>query len=305
MSSDPAHAEPATSPFSRFELPTWALASVIYGGWALLTALHTFVPTLLLFVGGSILTAWHGSLQHETIHGHPTRLPWVNTAVGFAPLSLWLPYAVYRRSHVAHHVTPHITDPFDDPESQYLEQGRGLRFRLAQLEATLLGRLIVGPPIRIGHFLWSELLRVQQEPLSVAREWLPHLIGVAAVLWWLHHAGMPVVRYFLCFVYPGTALPLLRSFAEHRANADPDRRAAIVAQPGMLGLLYLNNNLHAVHHARPGLAWYRLPAYYRRHRAQFATGPHYETYGSIVRRHLLRPHDAIVHPLYGSQRENA
>ena len=35
-----------------------------------------------------------------------------------------------------------------------------------------------------------------------------------------------------------------------------------------LALMFLNNNLHALHHAEPGLAWYRLPARYRQRRAE-------------------------------------
>ena len=60
------------------------------------------------------------SLQHELIHGHPTRSRRINTALGFPPLSLWLPFACYRTSHLAHHAGDGLTDPRRDPESFYV-----------------------------------------------------------------------------------------------------------------------------------------------------------------------------------------
>ncbi len=107
------------------EWPTVAVAALIYSGWLALTWWHAALPTALIAVAGSWLVAWHGSLQHETIHGHPTRWRAVNAAIGAVPLSLWLPYGLYRDSHVAHHRSPHITDPLADPESRYVASGAG------------------------------------------------------------------------------------------------------------------------------------------------------------------------------------
>lgn len=66
----------------RSELPTWLLIGVIYGGWfsVMLNAqmLGQLPATLLLIV----FTGWYMSLQHELIHGHPTRWPRVNQLFG-------------------------------------------------------------------------------------------------------------------------------------------------------------------------------------------------------------------------------
>lgn len=67
-------------------------------------------------------------------------------------------------------------------------------------------------------------------------------------------------------------------------------------------LLYLNNNYHAVHHAVPGLAWYRIPVFWRAHREQLlATNGqfHLQGYGSLFWRHLFRPIDSPEHPGLG------
>ena len=290
----------AASLAQSVERPTLIVAALIYGGWLALTWWHATLPIWALVAGGGWLIAWHGSLQHETIHGHPTAWPWLNAFIGGIPLSLWMPYAVYHRSHVAHHCTPAITDPFDDPESRYLSgrEGRAVRV-LSVLEAPLIGRLVLGPVLTAGRFLASEARRTLREPGQTARDWLPHLAGVAAVLVWLHGCGFGIGRYLLLCVYPGMALTLLRSFAEHRADPLPERRVAIVEEAGPLALLYLNNNLHAAHHRAPGLAWYSLPAFHARNRASLLEengGLLYRGYGAVAARFLLRPHDLLVHP---------
>jgi fatty acid desaturase len=66
-------------------------------------------------------------------------------------------------------------------------------------------------------------------------------------------------------------------------------------------LLFLYNNLHVVHHDRPGLPWYRIPAFYRAHRAAIVAangGLVYDGYADVARRYLVTPHHAGPHPGY-------
>ncbi len=283
---------------------TLCLAAVIYGGWIAVTLLHRRIPPPLLFLLGGWLMAWQGSFQHETIHGHPTPWPRVNAILGGAPLSLWLPYACYRKSHLAHHASEDLTAPGADPESRYLEDASGkggaIRRMLAICTSTLLGRLILGPLLEIGQFLCAEaagLLRGDRERRSI---WIGHLMQVAVVVAWLKLVcGMSLVVYALAFIYPGAALALLRSFAEHRAAPDPAHRIAVVERAPILGLLFLNNNLHAVHHQRPGASWWELPQLYRQQRAAILSdngGLVYDGYAEVFRRYALSPHDRVTHP---------
>ncbi len=285
------------------EVPTLFVAFLIHGGWLALTWWHAALPGWASVLAGGWLIAWHGSLQHETIHGHPSGRPWFDTLVGAVPLSLWLPYAVYRRTHLAHHRTAAITDPFDDPESRYLTGREGPAHRLlGQLEAPLLGRMLLGPFLTVARFLAAETRRARREPVIVARDWLPHLAGIAIVLLWLHVCGFGIGRYVLFCVHPGIALALLRSFAEHRADPAPSHRVATVEEAGPLALLYLNNNLHAAHHRAPGLAWYALPAFHARHRESLLADNGalvYRGYGEVAARFLWRPHDRLIHPDHG------
>jgi fatty acid desaturase len=280
---------------------TLAVAAAVYAGWIFATLAARALPPLLLATLGGWLIAWHGSLQHETIHGHPTPWRWVNRLLGFAPLNLWLPYARYERLHLDHHRTEHLTVPGLDPEARYIPAASGpLRRAAAWTTAPLAGRLLFGPPLEIADFLWSEARAVIAGEPGVRRAWAIHLLGVAAVVAWLVFvARLSLASYVLYFVYPGCALSLLRSFAEHRAHADPARRVAVVERAPLFGLLFLNNNLHAVHHAFPGAPWRRLPALYAEHREALlqANGALvYSGYGEVIGRYLLRPHDRIVHP---------
>ncbi len=277
------------------EWPTVALAAVIYGGWFGLTAWHAAIPAPLVVVVLTWIIAWHGSLQHELIHGHPTRNPWVNAAFGFVPLSLWLPYAVYAHEHAAHHATPELTDPLADSESNYLPRAGGLAHGLAALQATLAGRIAFGPPIRIAAFWIAQVRRLAHEPTAVLIEWVPHLVACALIVAWLRHAGFDLALYAAC-IWAGTGLSLIRSYAEHRASPDPAARTAMVLDRGPLALLFLHNNLHAWHHAMPGVAWYDLPALHAQQPDAFPAAPTYSGYGAVFARFFFAPHDRLVHP---------
>lgn len=281
--------------------PTLILAGLIYGLWGGATLWHDHLPWPVLALVGGWVIAWHGSLQHEIIHGHPTRSVRLNTLIGFAPLALWLPFEAYRQSHLAHHATEHLTDPAHDPEARYLPASASVGRRwAASLQATLLGRLVLGPFIEIGTFLITEVGRIARGEPGRLRLWLGHALAAALVVAWLVWVcHMPLWLYFSCFIYPGAALSLLRSYAEHRADPSPRRRVAVVEKAPILGLLFLHNNLHAAHHDRPAAPWHQLPGLYARDRERLLSlngGLVYDGYGEIVRRFLLRPHDQPVHP---------
>jgi fatty acid desaturase len=110
---------------------------------------------------------------------------------------------------------------------------------------------------------------------------------------------MPFWVYFWCFVYTGTALAGVRSFAEHRAEAEVERRTAIVERSWILGPLFLFNNLHVVHHMRASLPWWEIPRWYRLNREAVIArngGLVYRSYFDVARRYLFKPHDTAVHP---------
>lgn len=292
---------------SKIEWPTVLLCAVIYGGWLALTFFHRSIPWPLLAAGGGWIVAWHMSLQHEVLHGHPTRKRWMNDAIGFPPVTLWLPYQIYRAIHLRHHRDEYLTDPLEDPETYYLTPDRFGRLGPAaraflRFTNTFLGRITFGAQRSMVLFLWAHLGHCLRGNRAELRIWLPHLAGVAVVLVWVCGVcGMSPWIYILCFVIPSRSLASIRSFAEHRAAPHQAERTAIVENAPILGLLFLYNNLHVVHHDRPGLPWYRIPAYYRAHRAAIIAangGLVYDGYADVARRYFLTPHHEGPYPGY-------
>lgn len=288
------------------EFPTWLLISGIYGGWSWLIWHFASLPWWVIVPGGAWFVAWHNSFQHEAVHGHPSRHAWLNAALAWPPLSLWIPYPIYRDSHLAHHAAPILTDPVGDPESYYLtaeEWARVGRLRRAVLivNNTLAGRVVVGPWL-IGLSFWRrQIAAMAAGDLRYAPVWLVHIGVSAAMLWglWRYFEIAPL-QYVLMFAWPGFGLSLVRSFHEHRPAPTADGRTAIVDAGPLMSLLFLNNNLHQVHHERPGLPWFALRRAYREDRDEFlqrTQGFHYPGgYLEIARRYAVRPKDMPVLP---------
>jgi fatty acid desaturase len=270
-----------------------AVAVAIAGGFAAVLAAYESLPTVVVVALLAILGAWYNSLQHEVIHGHPT--PWrsVNTAMATVPLGLVVPFAVYRDSHLTHHRADPLTSPDTDPESFYVSVETWRRcgpVRRATLLAmrTLAGRLVLGPLVAATRW-WRSM--------SVTRA-AAHLAGVAVVLAVVAASGLPLWIYVVGVAWCGGALSLLRSFVEHRLP-EAGTRSAIVHAGWFFSLLFLNNNLHHTHHARPGVPWFELPGLNTRldaDRLAAAGAGLYTGYGEIARRYLFRPFDTVVVP---------
>jgi fatty acid desaturase len=295
------------------EVPTLLLIVAAYGGWLAATFAYGRWPLAIVAPLTAVLITLHSSLQHEIVHGHPTRWRGLNRLFAMVPLSLWLPYDRYRHTHHAHHQDVRLTDPLDDPESYYWRPEDWAQLprlsRLAhQFQQTLSGRILFGSFWRIGMFLRDEVLTLLHgEPRSLVRNtqdvrriWLEHLAWCVPVILWLTLVcGMPLWLYFVAMVVPANGLLLIRAYPEHRARPVVRERVAIVEGSWVLGPLFLFNNLHALHHEIPGLPWYELPGRYRRDRARVLAangGLVYRTYFEVARRFLFRAHDVIEHP---------
>jgi fatty acid desaturase len=79
----------------------------------------------------------------------------------------------------------------------------------------------------------------------------------------------------------------------------------VVEASWLFAFLFLNNNLHALHHERPAMAWFLLPAAYRAERTGILKRNGfllYKGYRQIFARYLVRPIDQPIHPIYRSAR---
>jgi fatty acid desaturase len=302
--ADPALLAGRLRHLPAIEWPTLALLIATYGIWAAgTTVIYGWSPLVAIIVVG-VMIAQYSSLQHETLHGHPFRARWLSELVVTPGLTLTVPFGRFRDVHLAHHHDPHLTDPYDDPESNYLDPAVWVTLpRFVQLillvNNTLLGRIVIGPVIGAALWLRGEGRLILQGDRAVMRDWGLHLLGLIPVVAWLWLAAMPWWAYLVA-TWIGHGLLKIRTYLEHRAHDLSRGRSVIVEDRGPLALLFLNNNFHAVHHAHPQVPWYRLPAFYTAQRAQFQArneGYVYRSYAEIFGKHLLRTKDPVAHPL--------
>ncbi len=289
------------------EWPTVALFAGCYGLWLM----AVFAVAGWSVVGSVLLTALvvalHASLTHEVIHGHPFpgRARW-NAAIAFPTLSLFIPFARFRDTHLAHHHDADLTDPYDDPETNYLdpETWDGLPAWLRRVLAfnnTLLGRVIVGPAWGLAVFLSDEWRKAWSGDVDVRRAWAWHVPQAGLVIGLVLVAPIPLWAYFVG-VYLSMSIIKIRTFLEHQAHDRASGRTAIVEANCPLAFLFLNNNLHAVHHVHPAVPWYDLPGLYAARRDHFIRrngGYVYRSYGEVFRRYFLARKDPVAHPYYG------
>jgi len=289
------------------EWPTVALAIVCNAAWFWLALEGQHLQWSIWIAAASLVTALYWSLVHEIVHGHPTRLPIVNYALVWLPLGWVYSLGRFRDGHLEHHATGALTDPFDDPETWYLAErdwNRAGRIERAMLtfNNTLLGRLVVGPLITFWRMIAGDaaaIVRGGQNGWVVARDWLLHLPGVIVLAAIVSAWSQVPFWQFAVAAYCGVAIILIRTFLEHQAAENQHERTVIIEDRGLLAFLFLFNNLHVVHHTRPGLAWYRLPGFYKRHREQFIRrnrGYVYPSYWAVFRKHFLTPKEPVAHP---------
>lgn len=287
------------------EWPTAGLVVAVYAAWALAAHAVERLGGLAGHAALAVCACWSMSLQHELLHGHPTRSRRLNRLLGLAPLAVWYPYDLYREGHLAHHRDELLTQPGIDPESNYLTADAYARLPrwcrpLWVAQRTVLGRVLLGPAMVIVPTWLDIVRRPWRGDFSHAMMWLEHLALLAALLWALDRwAGIGPLQYLLGVGYPALGLAMLRSFYEHRPAADPAHRVVVNEAGAFWRLLYLNNNYHAVHHETPGLPWYRIRQRYLAERAGVLRrngGFVVKGYGSLVRRYAWRPVDSPVHP---------
>jgi fatty acid desaturase len=293
---------------ASMDIPTLALALGIYLAFGFLTWFNNDLPWWVVAPLGGYIVALHGSLQHEATHGYPSRIAWITEATVFPSLWLWLPYGVYRDSHLTHHRDERLTCPLTDPESNYVTPSiwagmSPLHRSIRRALTTVAGRLVIGPPYVIWRAGCRVLAAWREGDRAYLGQWLAHVPAAAVVLVWVMAVcRIPLWQYLLFYVYPGLSLTLLRSYAEHRAALPVAERIATLRTNPVMAFLYTYNNLHALHHAEPATAWYRRPAHYRRRQAELdAANGHYliDGYGELFRRYLFTGKEPPVHPFAG------
>lgn len=289
---------------ARIEWPTVSLIVACYGAWfAAGVALWTQWPLAALIVL-TLAVALQSSLMHEASHGHPTRSAAVNEVLVGLPIGLVYPFRRFKTLHLRHHADERLTDPFDDPESYYRALWRhealpGWLKTLLRFNNTMVGRFLIGPAIANAGFVATDAKLTAEGDRAVRRAWLHHAAGLVIIL--------PVVVFvfdmpfwlYLVPVYLGQSLIAIRTFAEHQWSERPDGRTVIVER-SPLAFLFLNNNLHLVHHKMPTVPWYRLPRLFRERRQEWLAmndGYAYPNYLAMLKDFAFRAKEPVTHPV--------
>ena len=290
----------------REEAPTIALLIVVYAAFAALTYFAQHLPVVLTVPGLGVVITLHSSLQHEVLHGHPFRSARLSDLAVFPALGLFIPYLRFKDTHLAHHYDPNLTDPYDDPESNFLDRIIWHKLpepvrAIAQFNNTLLGRMALGPLISLAAFYAGDLKHLLQGNRRVWQAYLEHGLGAALVSLWLVLVCDMSLWHYMISAYLGMSLLKIRTFLEHQAHERAAARSVIIEERGPLALLFLNNNYHAVHHAHPKVVWHRLPALFEHRRDHFLRrngGYTYGSYTDVFRQFFLRGKDPVAHPMW-------
>lgn len=272
-------------------------------GLTVLTVVRYDVLTVWLAIPLlSVLGAWHLSMQHEIIHGHPFTDQRINDALGSIPITLWIPYFAFKKDHIEHHSSD-LTNPALDNESYYVSQQQWdnagpLRRAVWTANRTILFRMFVWTIVSTITYVVSVLKRAARGDASDRRTVVLHVIGVAAVVYLVALSSMPVWQFALGTMYGGRILNAIRPFPEHKYQSGVETRTAMIMAGPFMSLLMLNNNLHIAHHEEPWVAWYRVKALSNRvnavERAREAGVLYEGGYAEVFRKFSFMPVDSPV-----------
>jgi fatty acid desaturase len=288
------------------EWPTLFVFIATYSLWAVATTVLWAVSPITAILTAALAIGQYSSLTHEVLHGHPFRSQRLSEALVFPGLTVFVPYLRFKDLHLQHHFDPALTDPYDDPESNYLDPVVWARLSAQRKAAlrfnnTLFGRMLVGPAVSAWALVTGDAAAIRQGRHRVTLAWVLHGLGLGLVWAWLTWVGsMPVWAYLLA-AYLGWSLLKIRTYLEHRAHDQARARTVVIESQGPLSLLFLNNNFHVVHHMHPGTAWYKLPGLYfgnRDHYLRRNEGYVYRSYVEIFRQFLFAAKDPVPHPVF-------
>ena len=258
-------------------VPLWLLPRDPRWGW--------------LLVPAALLTNFCWALHHEAIHGgfHPDRRR--NLLAGrFMAVLMGSSFHVLRFGHLMHH--RYNRNPIDRPDTYDPAVTPWLRARLTFLANLIFGVYLAELAVPVACWLPRRLIRRivdrvyrGDHPALVAIRLAAHrlfldpgrlalirsdalfaaaLIAASAVAFSRH---WPMLLAFL--IARGVLISMLDNVYHFATPIDRPDYARNLSLPRPLQLLVLNMNLHRIHHARPSLPWWALPAQFQANRDRF------------------------------------
>jgi fatty acid desaturase len=233
----------------------------------------------------ALLTNFFWALHHEAIHGgfHADRQRnlWAGRLMAILMASS---FHVLRFGHLMHH--RYNRNPLDRPDTYDPAATSRLRVRLAFLGTLIFGLYLAELMAPIACWLPRPAIRRiidriyrSEDPSLQAIRGAAHrlfldprrlrLIRTDALLAWLLIAASaiafgrhwPILVVFL--MARGAMISIFDNVYHYGTPIDRPDYARNLWLPAPLRLLILNMNLHRVHHQRPALPWWALPAQFR------------------------------------------
>lgn len=240
--------------------PTIVLAAIVLVGHALTWTLALKGHMVLALITGSIVAYTSFTPLHDATHRAVGRAPWLSGVVGrlMAPL-LFGSFPAFRFVHLSHH--KHTNDGAHDPD-HYSARGNKLLLPLRWATQDLYYYAFIG-----RH--WStrtkaervELVGMLVVQLAILATLVVSGHGWAALVAWVIPSRVAIVALAFAFDY----LPHI----PHDIPARVDRERATRNIPSFaLQLVFLNQNLHKVHHHFPGVPFYAYARIYRHERGK-------------------------------------
>jgi fatty acid desaturase len=238
---------------------------------------HSLPAALVVLVVAGLATPFHAALLHEAIHGKLLKGEPANRLAGRALATCFgIAFEVVRYGHLAHHrFNRHALDRPD-----VLEGGKSMAARLGfyanllggvyalEVASTLLsllprsvllqriGRLAKGEPSLVAVIRGMQravadvrLTRARVDCLAVIA-----LYGLAA---FLYGAAWPLL--LIVVGLRGLIVSLFDNAPHYGTPPSSHAHVFNTYLPRWAALAMLNQNLHGVHHRRPGLPWQALP----------------------------------------------
>ena len=287
------------------EAGEWKTLGVIVAvyGLTVLTVVRYDVLTAWLAVPLlAVLGAWHLSMQHEVLHGHPFKSQFINDAIGSIPVTLWMPYFAFKKDHHEHHKSD-LTNPELDNESFYVTQEQWdnagtIRRAAWTANRTILFRMFVWTIVSTISYVTLVLKRAVRNEQGDRLAVLLHVIGVVVVVYLVSLSSMPLWQFALGTVYGGRILNAIRPLPEHKYQSGVETKTAMIMAGPFMSLLMLNNNLHIAHHDDPKIPWYRVSELARNvnaiERAREAGVLYEGGYAEVFRKFSFTPVDSPV-----------
>ena len=284
------------------EWKTLGVIVAVYGLTVLTVVRYDVLTPWLAIPMLAVLGAWHLSMQHELLHGHPFRNQFINDAIGIIPVTLSIPYLAFKKDHHEHHKSD-LTNPELDNESFYVTQEQWdnagpIRRAAWTANRTILFRMFVWTIVSTISYVTLVLKRAIRNEQGDRLAVVLHVIGVVAVVYLVSLSSMPLWQFALGTVYGGRILNAIRPFPEHKYQNGVETKTAMIMAGPFMSLLMLNNNLHIAHHDDPKIPWYRVNELSKRvnavERAREAGVLYEGGYAEVFRKFSFTPVDSPV-----------